>query len=278
MISFIPSPETGVWYLGPVPLRAYAVCILAGIFAAIAIAERRHVAAGGRKGLVSDVALWAVPFGIIGGRIYHVISDAQLYFGAGRNPVDALKIWEGGLGIWGAITAGALGVWIGARRHGVPFSDLAHAIAPGLLVAQAVGRLGNYANQELFGRPTTVPWALEIDPIHRPAGFEQFATFHPTFLYELLWNLAAFVVLVAVDRRWRMRGDQLFALYAMLYTAGRFWIELLRIDTANHILGMRLNNWTSLLVFAAAAAYLYWSRRRNRDDRELDSRLDASAP
>jgi len=278
MMTFIPSPATGVWHLGPVPLRAYALCILVGIFAAIAIAERRHVVAGGRKGLISDVALWAVPFGIVGGRIYHVITDAQLYFGPGRNPVDALKIWEGGLGIWGAITAGALGVWIASRRHGVPFGDLAHAIAPGLLVAQAIGRLGNYFNQELFGRPTTLPWGLEIEPVHRPAGFDQFATFHPTFLYELLWNLAAAAVLIAFDRRLRLSGGQLFASYAMLYTAGRFWIELLRIDTANHVGGMRLNNWTALVVFVASAAYLHWSRRRTRDDREPDPRLDASAP
>jgi prolipoprotein diacylglyceryl transferase len=278
MMTFIPSPPTGVWHLGPIPLRAYAFCILVGIFAAIAIAERRHVAAGGRKGLISDVSLWAVPFGIVGGRIYHVITDAQLYFGPGRNPVDALKIWEGGLGIWGAITAGAVGVWIAARRHGVPFTELAHAIAPGLLVAQAIGRLGNYFNQELFGRPTTLPWGLEIDPLHRPLGFEQFATFHPTFLYELLWNLAAAAVLIALDRRFRLSGDRLFALYAMLYTAGRFWIELLRIDTANHVGGMRLNNWTALLVFATAMTYFFWSRRSTRDDREPDSRLDASAP
>lgn len=277
MIAFIPSPATGVWYLGPVPLRAYALCILIGIVAAIAIAERRHVAAGGRQGLMSDVALWAVPMGILGGRIYHVITDAQLYFGTGRDPVDALKIWEGGLGIWGAITGGALGVWIASRRHDVPFAELAHAIAPGLLVAQAIGRIGNYANQELFGRPTTVPWALEIDPAHRPVGYEQFATFHPTFGYELLWNLAAAAVLVLLDRRFRLTGGQLFACYAMLYTAGRFWIELLRIDTANHIGGMRLNNWTALLVFAGAAAYFGWSRRRRPDDRQPDSRLDAPA-
>lgn len=277
MRMFIPSPEHGVWHLGPVPLRAYALCILIGIFAAIWIAERRHVASGGRPGLMSDVALWAVPFGIVGGRLYHVITDAELYFGPGRHPVDAFKIWQGGLGIWGAITLGALGVWIASKRYDVSFADLAHAIAPGLLVAQAVGRLGNYFNQELFGRPTTVPWALEIDPIHRPPGFEQFATFHPTFLYELLWNLAAAAVLVALDRRLRLTGDQLFALYAILYTAGRFWIEWLRIDTVNHVGGMRLNNWTSLFVFAGATAYFCLSRRRSSDERQRDSRLDPSA-
>lgn len=264
-----------MWHLGPVPLRAYAFCILLGIVAAVVIAERRYQAAGGRKGLISDVAVWAVPLGILGGRVYHVISDAQLYFGAGRNPVDALKIWEGGLGIWGAILGGALGVVIAGRRYGVPFDDLAHAIAPGLLVAQAIGRLGNYFNQELFGRPTTLPWGLEIDALHRPVGFEQFATFHPTFLYELLWNFAAAAVLIWLDRRHRFTGTQLFALYGMLYTAGRFWIELLRIDTVNHVGGMRLNNWTALIVFAAATAYFVWSRRRKADER--DPRLDASA-
>jgi prolipoprotein diacylglyceryl transferase len=274
VIAFIPSPATGVWHLGPVPLRAYAFCIIAGALVAIIIGEKRFQAAGGRKGLISDVAIWAIPLGIVGARLYHVLTDAQLYFGAGRNPLDALKIWEGGLGIWGAILGGALGVWFAGRRYEVSFGDLAHAIAPGLLVAQAVGRLGNYFNQELFGRPTTLPWGLEIDPINRPPGFEQFATFHPTFLYELLWNLAAAALLIALDRRYRFSGGQVFALYAVFYTAGRFWIELLRIDTVNHLGPMRLNNWTALVVFGAAAAY-FWSQRRSGDER--DSRVDASS-
>jgi prolipoprotein diacylglyceryl transferase len=275
MMAFIPSPDQAVWHLGPVPLRAYAGCIILGAALAIWIGERRFTARGGRPGFITDVATWALPFGIIGARIYHVITDPELYFGAGRHPIDALKIWEGGLGIWGAIAGGALGAWIECRRQGVDFASVAGALAPGLLVAQAVGRLGNYFNQELFGRPTTVPWALEIDPLHRPLGFESFATFHPTFLYELLWNLAAAAVLVWVlERRFILTGGQTFAFYVMLYTAGRFWIELLRIDTANHLGPFRLNVWTALIAFAIATALLIRSRRK--DVHERDSRLDAS--
>lgn len=277
MRLFIPSPQEAVWHLGSVPLRAYAVCILVGAGLALWIGERRFVARGGRPGLIGDVATWALPFGIVGARIYHVLTDPELYFGAGRDPVDALRIWEGGLGIWGGIAGGALGAWLVCRRNGVLFADVADALAPGLLVAQAVGRLGNYANQELFGRPTTLPWALHIDRIHRPPGYEAFATFHPTFLYELLWNLAAAAVLVWVlERRMHLRRGESFALYAMLYTAGRFWIELLRIDTVNHIGPFRLNVWTTMVVFGAAALVLVRSRRRGGHER--DSRLDAPAP
>ena len=262
MLAFIPSPAQGVWHLGPVPLRAYALCIIVGALLAIWIGEKRFVARGGRSGFIADLATWAIPLGIVGARLYHVITDAQLYFGPGRNPVDALRIWEGGLGIWGAIAGGALGGWIACRRADVRFADAAGAVAPGLLVAQAVGRLGNYFNQELFGRPTTRPWALEIDAVNRPAGYEQFSTFHPTFLYELIWNLAAAAILVWVlDRRFRLSGNQVFAAYVMLYTAGRVWIELLRIDTVNHLGPFRLNVWTAIIVFTLAAAYFRRSRR-----------------
>lgn len=263
MLAFIPSPAQGVWHLGPVPVRAYALCIIIGALLAIWIGEKRFVARGGRSGFIGDLATWAIPLGIVGARLYHVITDAQLYFGPGRNPVDALRIWEGGLGIWGAIAGGALGGWIACRRADVRFADAAGAVAPGLLVAQAVGRLGNYFNQELFGRPTTLPWALQIDAVNRPAGYEQFSTFHPTFLYELIWNLAAAAVLVWVlERRFRLSGNQVFAAYVMLYTAGRVWIELLRIDTVNHLGPFRLNVWTAIVVFTLAAAYFLRSRRR----------------
>ena len=281
MIEFIPSPDQAIWYVGPVPLRAYALCIITGAALAIWIGERRYVRGGGRPGFIGDVATWALPFGIVGARAYHVITDPELYFAAGRNPVDALKIWEGGLGIWGAIAGGALGAWIACRREGVGLPSVAGALAPGLLVAQAVGRLGNYFNQELFGRPTTLPWGLEIDPMHRPVGYETFATFHPTFLYELLWNLAAAAVLVFVlERRFKLSGGQLFAAYVMLYTFGRGWIELLRIDTVNHLGPFRLNVWTSIVVFAVAAALLARSRRQpatEGSDDERDPRDDAPA-
>ncbi len=269
--TFIPSPSTGVWDIGPFPLRAYALGIIVGALLAIWIGEKRLQARGGRPGLVSDVALWAIPFGIVGARVYHVATDPELYFGQGRDAWRAFLIWEGGLGIWGAIAGGALGAWIAVRREDIRFSQLADALAPGLLVAQAVGRLGNWFNQELFGKPTTLPWGLEIDDLHRPVGYEAFATFHPTFLYELLWNLAAALVIVLIDRRHRLTGGRAFALYVMLYTAGRFWIEQLRIDTANHIGPFRLNVWTSIIVFLLALGYFVWSRRRDAARPERDA-------
>ncbi len=185
----IPSPADGVWNLGPVPIRGYALCIIAGIVFAIWLGERRWVARGGLPGEVSDLAIWAVPFGLIGGRLYHVITDWELYFGEGRNPVTALYVWRGGLGIWGAIAFGVLGLWIGARLRGIKILPLIDALAPGVLVAQAIGRWGNWFNQELYGRPTDLPWGLEIDVAHRPAQYLDVATFHPAFLYECLWNL-----------------------------------------------------------------------------------------
>ncbi len=268
----IPSPSQGVWQLGPFPLRGYALCIIAGIVAAVFIADRRYRARGGRIGLVADVAIWAVPFGIVGGRIYHVITSWQPYFGSGGRPVDALKIWEGGLGIWGAVTFGAVGAWIGCRRQGVVLPPFADAAAPGLAVAQAMGRWGNWFNQELFGRPTTLPWGLRIDPEHRPPGYGAFATFQPTFLYESLWCLGAAVVVVWVDRRYRLGHGRVLMLYIAIYTVGRFWIELLRIDDANHILGQRVNTWVSGLVFVGAVVAFVVSAR-TRPGRETPAEL-----
>ncbi|MGI8458374.1 MAG: prolipoprotein diacylglyceryl transferase [Propionibacteriaceae bacterium] len=264
---FIPSPPTGVWQLGPLPIRAYALCIIAGIVVATLITTRRWVARGGRPDTVESVIVVAIPFGIVGARLYHVITDYELYFGPGRHPIDALKIWNGGLGIWGAVALGALGGWLMARRRGIRFPAFLDAVAPGIVLAQGIGRLGNWFNQELFGRPTTLPWALEIDERHRPDGYTQFATFHPTFLYELVWDVGVFVVLIVLDRRFRLGHGKVFALYVMLYTAGRFWIEALRIDTVNEIGGFRLNNYTSVIVFVAAVAVFGWLVR-HRPGRE----------
>ena len=264
---FIPSPSQNVWYLGPLPLRAYALCIIAGIVVGMLIATRRWRARGGTSEGLEAVVVVAVPFGIVGARIYHVITDYELYFGPGRHPVDALKIWNGGLGIWGAVAFGALGGWLVARRRGIRFPALLDACAPGIAVAQGIGRLGNWFNSELFGRPTTLPWGLEIDPRFRPTGFEQYATFHPTFLYELVWDFGVAVVLVLLDRRFRLGHGKVFTLYVMLYTAGRFWIEALRIDTVNEIGGFRLNNYTALIVFVGATLVLAWLVR-NRPGRE----------
>ena len=264
MISaFIPSPGQGVWHLGPIPIRGYALCIIAGVIVAIWMGEKRWVARGGRPGQVGDIAIWAIPFGLVGGRLYHVITDYELYFVPGKNPVAALYVWQGGLGIWGAIALGALGAYIGCRRHNIKFPPLADALAPGVAVAQAIGRWGNWFNQELFGTPTTLPWGLKIDPAHRPPGYEQYATFQPTFLYECIWDLGVAGLVIWADRRFRLGHGRALALYVMAYTLGRGWIEYLRIDHANHILGLRLNDWTSILVFLGALVYFVLSARRH---------------
>ncbi|WP_258348006.1 prolipoprotein diacylglyceryl transferase [Saccharopolyspora gregorii] len=279
-LANIPSPPQGVWYIGPVPLRAYALCIIAGIVVAILWGDRRWQARGGRKGVVTDIAVFAVPFGLVGGRLYHVATDWYKYFGPGRNPLDALKIWEGGLGIWGAVALGAVGAWIGCRRRGVPLAAFADAIAPALITAQAIGRLGNWFNQELYGSPTSVPWGLEIyrrvnedgmvDQIYGRAVDQgaPLAVVHPTFLYELLWNLLVAVLVVWADRRFRMGRGRVFALYVAGYTAGRVWIEMMRTDAATHLLGIRINVFTSLVVFALAVIYLLVVRGK-REDPEL---------
>lgn len=258
----IPSPSQGVWYLGPIPLRAYALLIILGIVVAVWLGNRRYAARGGRPGTITDLAVWAVPFGIVGGRLYHVLTDWQLYFGPGGSGLaGAVRIWDGGLGIWGAVTLGALGAWIGARRMGIALPPVGDAIAPGIALAQAIGRFGNWFNQELFGAPTSLPWGLQIDPAFRPAGYEGFDTFHPTFLYESAWMVGVALVLIWADRRFQMGHGRVFALYVALYCAGRLWIELLRIDTANHVLGLRLNVWTALLVGLGALGYLIVSAR-----------------
>ena len=277
---FIPSPSRGVWHLGPFPIRGYALCIILGVVVAIWLGERRWPARGGVKGQVSDIAIWAVPFGLVGGRLYHVITDPARYFGKGGNPVAVLYIWQGGLGIWGAVALGMVGAWLGCRRYGVKLPPLADALAPAIVIAQAIGRWGNWFNQELFGKPTTLPWGLEIpDRSKRPPGYESYQTFHPTFLYESLWDLGTAGLVIWADRRFRLGHGRAFALYVMAYTAGRGWIEYLRIDTvqANNVLGLRLNVWTSIVVFLAAAAYFVVVGRRRRG-REESVWRDGRAP
>ncbi|MEV7890252.1 prolipoprotein diacylglyceryl transferase [Streptomyces sp. NPDC002817] len=267
-LAYLPSPSHGVWHLGPVPIRAYALCILAGIFTAVWLTGRRWEARGGRREDIADIAVWAVPFGILGGRLYHVITDPELYFTAGKQPIRALYIWDGGLGIPGAVALGAVGAWLGSRHRGIKLADFADAVAPGLVLAQAIGRWGNYFNQELYGRPTDLPWALYIDPANRPPDSPDIALYHPTFLYESLWNLGVMALLLFLDRRWhqRLRRGRLFACYVLAYTAGRAWIEALRIDHANHFLGLRLNDWVSLVLFTGALVYLIVTRRPRPDD------------
>lgn len=283
MLAYIPSPPQGVWYIGSFPLRAYALCIIVGIIVAVWWGNRRWIARGGRSGEVLDVAIWAVPFGLIGGRIYHVLTDWQIYFGdGGKTPIDAFKVWDGGLGIWGAVLFGGLGAWIGTRRMGIKLPPFADAIAPAILLAQAIGRLGNYFNQELYGRPTDVPWGLEIyervdasgqaDPglITGVSNGQVVAVVHPTFLYELLWNLLIVVILVLVDRYFRIGHGRLFALYVVGYCIGRFAVELMRSDPAfTHIAGVRINVFTAALGIVCGAIYFIVAPRGREQGLEV---------
>jgi len=262
-LASIPSPEQGVWQLGPVPLRAYALCIIVGIVAGLWVGEKRFVARGATPGQASDIAVWAIPFGLVGARLYHVVTTPELYFGEGGDPVAALYIWEGGLGIWGAIGLGAFGAWLACRHYGVRLRSYADALAPGILLAQALGRVGNYFNQELFGSPTELPWGLEIAPQNRPAGFTAAETFHPTFLYEALWCVAVAIVITVVDRRARLGWGRVFALYVALYCIGRAFIENLRIDDVHEFGPWRLNVYVSLAMCALALAYFVLVGRRH---------------
>jgi prolipoprotein diacylglyceryl transferase len=265
-LAYIPSPSRGVLHLGPIPLRGYAFCIIIGVFVAVWLGNKRWIARGGRAGTVADIAVWAVPFGLVGGRLYHVITDYELYFSAGRDWVDAFKIWEGGLGIWGAIALGAVGAWIGCRRRGIPLPAWADALAPGIAVAQALGRWGNWFNQELYGRETHVPWALHITS---STGGRVPGYYHPTFLYESLWCIGVALLVIWADRRFTLGHGRAFALYVAAYCVGRAWIEYMRVDDAHHILGLRLNDWTALVVFLLAVTYMIVSARKRPGREEV---------
>ncbi|GAA0912536.1 prolipoprotein diacylglyceryl transferase [Virgisporangium aurantiacum] len=263
-LAAIPSPTQSVWHLGPLPLRAYAVCIILGIVAACVVTEYRMRARGAPKSLVLDLAVWAVPAGIIGARIYHVITSPEAYFGADGDPVRALYIWEGGLGVWGSVLGGAVGAWIACRRLGIPLSFVAACLAPGLPLAQGIGRLGNWFNNELYGGATTLPWGLKVYEFDTASGKavetatgepSVLGTYHPAFLYELVWDFGVALLVWQLDKRFRFGKGKAFAVYVMAYCVGRFWIELMRTDPANHILGMRLNNWTAIVVFLGALIY-----------------------
>jgi prolipoprotein diacylglyceryl transferase len=259
-LAYIPSPSESVWQLGPIPIRAYALCLIAGIVAACWIAEARMRSRGAPKWAVLDIAVWAVPFGIVGGRLYHVFTSPDAYFGADGDPWKILAVWEGGLGIPGAILLGGVGVWLGCRQLGLKFTMVADAIAPGLPVAQAIGRLGNWFNQELYGKPLDAWWAVAIDFDHRVAGYGEYETFHPTFLYEALWNVGVALVVVFADRKVKFGAARALALYVALYGIGRFWIEGLRIDPAEAFGGLRLNQWMSVIVVLLAVVYLIRAR------------------
>ncbi len=273
MQRYLPSPTVGAWHLDPLAIRGYALCILAGIVVAVWMSQKRLEDRGGKPGQVLDIATWAVPFGIVGGRIYHLITSPQAYFGKGGHPMDAVKIWEGGLGIWGAVALGAVGAWIGCRRTGVDFLEFANVLAPGLAVAQALGRWGNWFNNEIYGPATDLPWALQIHEWDTAAGHAVrgadgqpivLGFFHPTFLYEAVWCLLLAIVLLLLDRRFAFGPGQLFGVLLMGYTIERLLVEKMRTDPANLILGQRVNVWTSILVFLIGLAIYRRGGRRKR--------------
>jgi len=272
MVAFIPSPHTGVVHLGPLQLHMYGLTLLVAIVAAIWLTGRRWTELGGEFELVTRVAVWGVAFGVVGARAYHDVTS--------WNEVPTPKwegifeVWKGGLGIWGGILFGALAGAVVVRRAGFSVATFLDVAAPGLLLAQAVGRIGNWWNQELFGKPTTLPWGLKIDPEHRPVQYFDRATFHPTFLYELIWNLIGVAVLLYVARRFKIRAPGLFALYVAWYCFGRFFEELLRIDPAHHFAGLRLNAWVSIVVFVGAVAYFVWRQRRDPERGVREPRHD----
>ncbi len=245
MTASLPSPSTGTLWLGPLPLRAYGILMVLAMGLALWVTLVRYRNRGGEGEVVFDVALWAIPFGLVGARIYHVITTPMSY---ADDPWAILRVWEGGMAIWGAIGAGAIGAVIALRRAGQRVGPLADSLAPGLLFAQALGRFGNYFNQELFGSPTDLPWGLEIDAAHLPPGYAEGTLFHPTFLYEGLWNVTMGLLLIYLGTKIKFKSGQVFALYLVVYPLGRIWMETMRLDEAKVFFGLRLNTWTSLLA------------------------------
>jgi prolipoprotein diacylglyceryl transferase len=256
MFAFIPSPHTGTVDVGPLTLHMYGLTLLVAILACIWLTGKRWVAQGGDWELVTRVAVWGVAFGVIGARLYHDITSWSEVPSPKWQGI--FEVWKGGLGVWGGIALGTLVGAIVVRRAGANVAVFLDAAAPGLLLAQGIGRIGNWWNQELFGKPTDLPWALKIDAAHRPIQYFDKGTYHPTFLYELIWDVVGVLVLIYVARRFRIKPPGLFALYIAWYTFGRFFEELLRIDPAHHIAGLRLNAWVSIILFVASVAYFVW--------------------
>lgn len=276
----IPSPSSNGVKIGPVMIHYYALCLMTGIVAAWFIGRARWRARGGKDEPYELVLFPTVLLGILGARVYHVLTHLGDYVGAGRNPWTVFAIWQGGIAIYGAIGGGALAAWWLCRRHGVKFSSLADSVAPGIAVGQLLGRFGNWFNQELYGGPTSLPWGLEIDPAHRLPGYENFATFHPTFLYEAIWNLVVFSVLIWADRRWRLGRGKVFALYVALYTAGRFVTEGMRTDYSYDMFGpIRFNQAVAALLCVTAIGVLVWlvKNRPGREDSVTRDQPEAAA-
>ena len=263
LIATIPSPSSGSIHFGPLRLNAYGLMIAIGVIVAVRIAGRRAERIGiGNTEDISAIAMWAVPAGVLGGRAYHVLTDYQRFQG---HWFDVIKVWQGGLGIWGGVTAGVAVGWWCAKRRGLDAWWIISCAAPAIAIAQAIGRWGNWFNQELFGRPTTLPWALKVSSsVAEKAGYAAGTTFHPTFLYESIGCVVLAWVLIRIERRLRPARGQLFAWYVAGYTVLRFGVEGLRIDSAHHVGGLRLNQWVAVGVFAVAVLFLAIDRLRSR--------------
>ena len=261
----IPSPEWSYFDLGIFRIHAYAICILVGIFAATALTSRRLTKRGGEPGVVLDIILWAVPLGIVGARIFHVLTHPNDYFGAGKNLWEVFAVWNGGIAIFGALLGGAVGAYIGCRLSGIRFWSFADALAPGLLLAQAFGRLGNWFNSELFGLPTTLPWGLEISPDNPayPVGLPEGTLFHPTFLYEIIWNLVGVAVILLLERQFRLRWGSAFGVYLIWYGAGRTVFESIRVDPSEIFFGLRTNVWAALFAIVIGLVIILLQSRRH---------------
>jgi len=265
VLTSIPSPQISYIDLGPLRIHFYALCIIAGIIAALLLTNHRLTKRGAEPWVVVDICLIAVPLAIIGARIYHVLTHFDFYFGEGRNPLSALFIWEGGIAIYGTLIGGAIGAWLGCKWTGIRFWSFADALAPGLLLAQAMGRFGNWFNQELFGIPTDLPWGLEIDADNAayPPGLAPGTLFHPTFLYEVVWNLVGVVLLLLIGRRLRLQWGRLFALYLIWYSSGRIVWESIRIDPSDIYLGLRTNVWAAIVGVIVGLVIFFVQRRRH---------------
>ena len=256
---FIPTPSSNSIELGAITIHYYALSILLGIIAALTLGSYRWKRAGGVTSELYDLAIYVIPAGILGGRIYHVITTPELYFGSGGHLQNAFKIWEGGMGIWGAVALGTAVAFLyfKIKPRSITFSKALDALAPGILIAQGIGRWGNWFNHELFGGPTKLPWGLKIPFVDRPTGYSQFATFHPTFLYESLWCFICALAILTLPQVKRLKPGNTFLLYISLYCLGRMGIEALRIDFAHHILGLRLNVWVALIIGVISATFIF---------------------
>ena len=266
-LASIPSPPISFFMVGPFKIHFYALCILTGMILAIWLADRRLVSRGATSGLALDIALWTIPIAVVGARIFHVLTHSGDYFYPGADLTAVFRIWEGGIAIYGGLIGGAIGAWIGSNRAGIKFWSFADAVAPGILLAQAIGRWGNYFNQELFGFETTLPWGLEIDPDNPafPPGLPADTLFHPTFLYESIWSLIGVAILLSLDKRLNLRWGTMFGAYLIYYSLGRLITENLRIDPSDIILGLRTNVWSAILGVLVGALIIYWQKRQHPD-------------